>query len=261
MPAIPKQKLIFPENQNQLYTQKTRQLSITRPGRKGGFGLGPPPPKLIPVALSSIATPGASGSFYLKKNTIIQSNQSLTIQDGQILYLYSNNINQTPYSLTNYGTINITHNINPGGVESGITALNSPYPFINTGTININGNFYSTLTGITNSGTINVQPGGSIIFSGNFTNTGAITNKSGIYIGYQGNGTLTNSGTIKNLKAGTFNAGTIVIGSAAIVNISPAYNGTLINNGTITNQGTITKVPGFSTFTNNGTYNGPPPVS
>uniref|UniRef100_A0A6C0I320 Uncharacterized protein n=1 Tax=viral metagenome TaxID=1070528 RepID=A0A6C0I320_9ZZZZ len=257
MPAAAKQKLRYPEIQNQLYKQKTRQLSITR-DRTGGFGLTSPPPRTIQVKLSSIATQGGLGSFCLKGNTIIQSNQSLTIPAGQILYLYNNNINQTPYSLTNYGTIIITHNTTPGGVASGIVALNSSYPFINTGTININGSFSSTLTGITNSGTINVQSNGSIIFSGNFTNTGVITNNgNGIYIGYQGNGTLTNAGTITNLKAGIINLGTAAVG------INPPYNGTLINTGTITNNGTITRVPGLSTFTNNGTYHGllPVPVS
>ena len=256
MPAK-RQSIRVPEIRNH-YKENTNQKSGSR-DRVGGVGCFGLPSTIIYLSHASFATYGGSGIYYLNANTTISSTQTLILTTGQILYLNSINGDQQ-FSFTNNGTIIIQYlEGNDGQASGGINASNSSFPIINTGTIIINGFIFLLPTGPTgmkNSGTIHVQSLGCIGVVGNFINTGVITNKandSGIGIGWGGNGTLTNAGIIRN-KSG----GTISIGDAYSSN-----NGTLINQngGTIINKGTITKVPGLSTFTNNGTYKGPPPAS
>jgi hypothetical protein len=234
----------------------------------------------------------------LNGNTFISTAETLIIQPGQQLRL--NNDNAQPpqyYTLTNNGAI-ILNTGNSGVVSASINTYGSSpnYPnslsnpsgtitcnsgtnlllnngMINGGTININGGYIWSTIGnfINNNGIININKG-SFNFSGLFSNIGpfgTINNEGNIIIGtvaYNGSSDAANAGTLINQNGGTITnqkGGIITIGALAGPPPSGvACNGTFINQsgGTVTNNGTITKVPGFSTFTNDGTYYGFPPV-
>ena len=262
MPAK-RQSIRIPEIRNH-YKENTNKKSVSR-GRVGGVGCFAVSQSTI--SLDSIATQqeGQEGIYYLNANTTISSNQTLHIQMGQQLrsnkppaQINGNIIPGTYFTLTNNGTIIL----DPGNgtIPSGsITTINqnlSSFPstvaFTNTGTITCNTQSNLFINGMVNSGTININGIGAVITipadassTCNFTNTGIINNNGVIFF----SNTFTNSGTITNNSA-------IYIGSLGV-------GGTLINQsvGTIDNRnGTITKNSG-STFTNNGTYKGPPPAS
>ena len=297
MPAK-RQSIRTPETRNH-YKENTNKKSVSR-GRVGGVGCfgGPLDPSTIYID-SSIATQvGTTQTWYLNGNTFISTAQTLIIKPGQQLRL--NNVTVKPpqyYTLTNNGTINLLANTtgNPNVVPASINTSGAPpnsppslsnpsgtiicnsqtnlqlNGMINGGTITINGgNIFSTIGKFTNNGIININKWSSFFFSNSFSNGlfGTINNKGNINIGtvaYYGSSGAVNNGTLTNQNGGTItnqNGGNITIGNPAGSG-NAAGNGAFINQlgGTVTNNGTITKVPGLSTFTNNGTYIGPQPVT
>jgi hypothetical protein len=215
-----------------------------------------------PIALSSVATTTDGINYILKPNTIIGSNQWLTVPNGISLktgtYPVTNNgyfqvgepsssvsttLKTTPTTaLTEYtsdfsnnGVVEV-YSGSSSTIDAGVTFTNDSTnaSFLNYGTCTNNG----TMT--------NNEPG-----TGVNTYTGGIfNNNSGALINNYGYGS-----TVLNF-GGTFNNNSgAVINSTILSAIGNSNNGTFTNTGSITNDGDSSVVNNYdtSTFTNTGT--------
>lgn len=155
------------------------------------------------LTLSDIATFGGGEWALNDPNTIITSNQTLTIDNRQVLVIGS------AETFTNNGTIIII---------SGIIANSGT--FSNYGIIENNGNLSNVLSSgiINNYGKITNIGQGIQVPDGTFTNAGTIINDTG-FIQVDG-GTFINNGIISNINGGSS---------------VQASTGTFTNNGTIYN--------------------------
>ena len=169
----------------------------------------PPPPPIENITLPDIATLGGGGWLLKNPNTIITSNQILTIFSKQLLIIASGE------TFTNNGSI-----ISAGGIANSGT-------FSNYGTIDNTGSLYNAELSsgiIDNYGTItsNGSGFGIDIPAGTFTNhsVGIITNNDSSFLQLR-SGTFTNNGVIGNVEGsfisvtgGTFTNNNIIYSPA-----------------------------------------------
>jgi len=115
---------------------------------------------------------------------------------------------------------------------------------VGTGQVYIASGYAAFLTGLTNSGTLNVQNNAQLVSSGTITNNGTITLQAAgnaTYFNATSTTTLTGTGTLVMSSTNNNYTGLVLIASGQ----------TLTNDETITGAGTIEQ----GTFVNNGTVN------
>lgn len=290
--AVPETRNYYKENTNR------KSASRGRVGGVGCFGgpLDPSTKYIGDIATQVGNTPtwylNGNTNISTAETLIIQPGQQLrlnnvTVQPPQYYKLTNNgtiilnanttgNTNLTNASINTFGSSAQGAPTNSLSNPSGTITCNKGTNLAinngmtNGGIINLNGGYISSTSPFTNNnGIININKMGSFIFSNSFSNIGpfgTINNNGNISIGtvaYSGSSGTVNAGTLTNQSNGTItnqNGGIITIGKPAGPS-GAACNGTFINQfgGIVTNNGTITKVPGISTFTNQGTYSGPLP--
>lgn len=207
------------------------------------------------LKLNAIASSKDGVNFILNKNTQINDDEYVTVENGQTL-------NTGKYTFTNNGYFQIgdsTSSAQTKGTTIAMVVYSSD--FNNTGTVLVNTRGTSTINpGITFSNSINTTNGsyGTLYNEGIFTNNGFLRNNDGssitstINIGtFINNGTITNSGRAYVKNSGTLNNGGTITNSG---NNSYFENyGIFTNNLTIENSGQYSGVTNSGTFTNSST--------